>query len=98
MLHRYTSQTASSPSQRDTSTEASLLEALASASKRIEQLENKGNALLDVLEQRNNSCREDKNTDHSTTKLLDTEKELRGVLEDEDFSRQKEHWVDLLRE
>jgi myosin heavy subunit len=98
MLHQYTSQTASSPSQRDTSTETSLLEALASASERIEELEKKGNALLDVLEQRNNSCGNDKNTDHNTTKLLDAETELRGVLEDEDFILQREHWVDLLRE
>jgi hypothetical protein len=91
MLHRYTSETASSPSQRDTSTEASLLEALATASERIQELENKGNTLLNVLEQRNNRCRNDKNTDHSTTKLLDTENKLRGVLEDQDFSQQKEH-------
>jgi hypothetical protein len=88
MLDRQTLQTASSTSQQDASTEAALSEALALAIGRIEELEDKGNALLDVIDRRNNNGGNDEDAHNSTAKLLEVEIAFRGVLEDEAFNQQ----------
>ncbi|KAF2031710.1 hypothetical protein EK21DRAFT_62579 [Setomelanomma holmii] len=82
-------------------TEAALQEALALAKERIEELESRGEALLDALEKQDDSC--DSNGDGSNDEeraagLLETEVAFRGVLEDEMFREQKEHWDYLLQE
>jgi hypothetical protein len=82
--------------QQDSSTEAGLSEALAFAIGRIEELEDKGNALLGVIDRRNDNGGNDRDADNCTAKLLEAEVAFRGVLEDEAFSEQKEHWSDLL--
>jgi hypothetical protein len=97
-LHRYAAQTASGPSQQHTSTETGLLEALVLASERIEELESKGNALANVLEQRNDSCESDEDEDDRAERLLEAEVAFRNVLEDETCREQKEHWDELLKE
>ncbi|CAN9365598.1 unnamed protein product [Alternaria alternata] len=77
-----------------------LREALALANERIEELETKGEAILDALERRNDSCGSD---DEEELERGDVEAGLlgagvafRGVLEDESFKEQKEIWLDLL--
>jgi hypothetical protein len=102
-LHRYTSQGTSATTKAAADTEATLREALALANDRIEELETKGEALLDALEKRNNSCGSD---DEEATEeeeevepgVLGAEVAFRGVLEDESFREQKENWADLLNE
>jgi hypothetical protein len=97
-LNRYASQMAFSSLQQDSNTEAGLLEALALANERIEELESKGSALLDVLEQRNDSYGSDEDENDNSTRLLEAEVALRGVLENETFREQKGQWDDLLKE
>jgi hypothetical protein len=96
--HRHAAQTASGTSQQDTGTETGLLEALTLASERIEELEGKGIALVDILEQRNNSCGSEQDENVCGGRLLEAEIAFRNVLEDETCREQKEHWGEMLKE
>jgi hypothetical protein len=89
-LQRYTSQAATEP---DANTETALMEALALANERIEELESRGQNLLEVLDQRN-----DGPEDSDVANLVEAEGALREVIEDEDFKVQKKHWEDLMQE
>ncbi|KAG9196553.1 hypothetical protein G6011_01674 [Alternaria panax] len=98
-LQRYTSQGTSAATQAAADTESTLREALALAEERIEELETKGEAILDALERRNDSCGSDDEEDTRgdiEAGLLGAEVAFRGVLEDESFKEQKEIWQDLL--
>jgi len=100
-LQRYTSQMTSGSAKQDANTEASLLEALALANERIEELESKGEVLLEALDKHNDSSDSRKGGDEEdcgTAQLLEAEVAFRGVLEDETFKEQKGFWQDLLRE
>ncbi|KAF2832569.1 hypothetical protein CC86DRAFT_425093 [Ophiobolus disseminans] len=82
-------------------TEASLMEALALANERIEELEGKGELLLQALQKQNDSydiAEISIEEEHDTAKLLEAEIAFREVLEDETFKEQKEYWEDLLAE
>ncbi|KAF1845997.1 uncharacterized protein K460DRAFT_282971 [Cucurbitaria berberidis CBS 394.84] len=101
-LQHYTSRSEPSASRSDGSVEATLLEALAATNERIEELERKGEDLLEALERRDNSSGSD--DDHEMEEK-DEEAELReakgafqGVIEDETFKEQKLNWADLLNE
>jgi hypothetical protein len=65
---------------------------------RLEELEDKGNALLCVIDRRDDNGGNNKDADNSTAKLLEAEVAFPKVLEDEAGSQQKEHWSDLLEE
>jgi chromosome segregation ATPase len=99
-LQRYTSQGTSATTQAAADTEATLREALALASERIEELETKGDALLDALERRNDSYGSDDDEemrgDDAKVGTLETGVAFRGVLDDESFKEQKVIWLDLL--
>ncbi|KAL1793162.1 hypothetical protein ACET3X_008144 [Alternaria dauci] len=100
-LQRYTSQGISAATQAAADTEFALREALALANERIEELETTGEALLDALERRNNSCGSDDDGEEMRegdveAGLLGEEVAFRGVLEDESFKEQKALWQDLL--
>jgi hypothetical protein len=101
-LQRYTSQGTSATTQAAADTEATLREALALANDRIEELETKGEALLDALEKRNDSCGSDDGDEMREGDLeagvLGAEVAFRGVLEDESIKEQKENWAELLNE
>jgi hypothetical protein len=72
--------------EQDEGTEAALMEALAAASERVQELERKGQAVLDA---RNNV---------DSAKLSEAEVALREVLEDEMAEEMKERWGELLGE
>jgi hypothetical protein len=101
-LQRCTSQGISATTQAAADTEATLREALALANERIEELETKGEALLDALERRNDSCGSDDDEDMEgrdvEAQVLEAEVAFRGVLEDESFKEQKEVRPELLDE
>jgi hypothetical protein len=101
-LQRYTFQGTSATTQAAADTESTLREALALATERIEELESKGEAMLDALERRNDSCGSDEDEGISERDieagLLEAEVAFRGVLEDDSFKEQKENWLDLLDE
>lgn len=94
-LQQYVSRTDLSMSQFDTNRTASLQEALAIASERIEELESNGEALLDALEERDDS-EEDRDHEEKAAKLLGSAITFRGVVEDETCSELKEHWRELV--
>lgn len=93
-LGRYTTQAPTTP---DVNTEAALLEALALANGRIEELESKGTALLEALSIWNNIPSEEDAYD-GTARLVEAESTFQKVLEDETFKEQKENWTELLTE
>jgi hypothetical protein len=99
-LQRYTSQGTSATTQAAADTEATLREALALASERIEELETRGEAMLDALERRNDSCGSDDDEEMRgrdvEARLLEAEVAFRGVLGDESFKEQKKIWPELL--
>jgi hypothetical protein len=99
-LQRYTSQGTSATTQAAADTEATLREALALASERIEELEMRGEAMLDALERRNDSCGSDDDEEMRgrdvEARLLEAEVAFRGVLGDESFKEQKKIWPELL--
>jgi len=101
-LHRYTSQGTSATTQAAADTESSLREALALANERTEELETKGEAMLDALEKRNDSCGSDEEEEmgerNVEADLLEAEVAFRGVIEDESFKEQKVLWLDLLED
>ena len=101
-LQRYTSQGTSAATQAAADTESTLREALALANERIEELETKGEAMLDALERRNDSCGSDDEEELERgdveARLLGAEVAFSGVLEDESFKEQKEIWLDLLND
>lgn len=96
-LQRYTMQDTWVPAASDTNTEASLMEALALASERIEELESKGEVLLEALEIYKDG-EDTPKEDHDMANLTEAEGSFRGVLEDETFKEQKDAWGDLLGE
>jgi hypothetical protein len=96
-LQRIGMQASCSPAAPDANTEASLLEALAAATERIDELESKGEALLEALETRDDSS-ENEEEDDGNAKLLEAEAAFRGVLDEESFAEQKQHWEILLTE
>ena len=102
VLQRYTSRGGSSTSLSDAGIEATLIEALALASEHIEDLESKGEALLDALEERNAGSGSDGESEmkerDAAAELLEAEDAFRGVIEDEAFKEQKAGWGDLLNE
>ncbi|KAI4691422.1 uncharacterized protein J4E84_003715 [Alternaria hordeiaustralica] len=99
-LHRYTSQGTSATTQAAADTESTLREALALANERIEELETKGEAMLDALDKRNDSCGSDEEEEmgdrNVEADLLEAEVAFRGVIEDESIKEQKVLWLDLL--
>ena len=99
-LQRYASQSTSATTQAAADTEATLREALALASERIEELETRGEAMLDALERRNDSCGSDDDEEMRgrdvEARLLEAEVAFRGILGDESFKEQKEIWPELL--
>ena len=101
-FQRYTSQGTLDTTQAAADTDATLREALALANDRIEELKTKGEALLDALEKRNDSCGSDDGDEiregDPEAGLLGAAVAFRSVLEDETFKEQKENWVDLLNE
>ncbi|CAN9398846.1 unnamed protein product [Alternaria sp. RS040] len=101
-LQRYTSQGTSAATQAAADTESTLRGALALANERIEELETKGEAMLDALERRNDSCDSDDEEELERgdveAGLLGAEVAFRGVLEDESFKEQKEIWLNLLND
>jgi hypothetical protein len=100
-LQRFQSHSSSSSAAADTSTEDALQEALAMAEERIEELESRGEALLEALEKQNYSCGSDQDEaedDALGFGLVEAEVAFRGVLEDETFREQKEHRAYLLQE
>jgi hypothetical protein len=71
------------------------------AEERIEELESRGETLLEALEKQNYSCGSDQDEaedDALGVGLLEAEVAFRGVLEDETFREQKEHRAYLLQE
>jgi hypothetical protein len=96
-LGRLSSQVSLTPDQ---TAEATLLEALALANERIEELELKGEVLIHALEEHEDSYEEDEDEDglDRTAHLMEAEVAFRGVLEDEMFREQREVRSDLLRE
>jgi len=96
ILNRVGMQASSTPAAPDANTEASLLEALAAAIERIDELEGKGEVLLEALETRNDSCGSDEEEEYGIAKLLEAEVAFQGVLDDETFAEQKQHWEGLL--
>ena len=72
------------------------------ANERIEELETKGEVMLDALERRNDSCGSDDEGELERgdieAGLLGAEVVFRSVLEDESFKEQKEIWLDLLND
>ncbi|KAF1920217.1 hypothetical protein BDU57DRAFT_552665 [Ampelomyces quisqualis] len=97
-LQRYASKATSSPANTDANTESSLLEALALAAERIEELESTGAVLLEALGQQNGSCGSEDEEEDSEARLLEAEVVFRGVMEDETFQEQKEMWKEMLNE
>lgn len=100
-LHQCASRKASPSAQGQAGTESALQEALAMAQERIEELESKGEALLEALDKRNDSCgsgEDEDMPDNGSATLIEAELTFRGVLEDETFKEQKENWGDLLNE
>lgn len=95
-LQRIGMQASSTRAAPDANTEASLLEALAAAIDRIDELESKGEVLLEALETRNDSCGSDEEEEYGIAKLLEAEVAFQGVLDDETFAEQKQHWEALL--
>ncbi|KAH6459196.1 hypothetical protein HBI57_095960 [Parastagonospora nodorum] len=96
-LQRIGMQASCSPAAPNANTEASLLEALAAAAERIDELESKGEALLEALETRDDSS-ENEEEDDGNAKLLEAAVAIRGVLDEESFAEQKQHWEILLAE
>ncbi|CAO2649143.1 Nn.00g100920.m01.CDS01 [Neocucurbitaria sp. VM-36] len=102
-LQHYTSREGgSSTLKSDASVEATLLEALALANERIEELESKGKGLLDLLEERKDSSGSDTVVESEEEDVEEGLREakfaLREVIEDEAFTEQKANWAELLDE
>ena len=100
-LRRYTAQGISATTRAAADTESTLREALALATERIEELETRGEALLDALEKRNDdfgSDDDDMESGEAEAELLEAEVAFRGVLEEDSIKEQKEIWAELLNE
>lgn len=101
-LQRYTAQSTSATTQAAADAESTLREALALANERIEELETRGEAMLDALERRNDSFGSDDDEEMGERNveagLLEAEVAFRGVLEDGSFKEQKVLWLDLLED
>ncbi|KAF2876391.1 hypothetical protein BDV95DRAFT_482944 [Massariosphaeria phaeospora] len=76
-------------------TETTLLEALAAATERIEELENAGERLVDALEA---SASEDEGEEQGGAGIAGAVVAFQGVLEDQTFSESKANWEHLLEE
>ncbi|KAF2792651.1 hypothetical protein K505DRAFT_307284 [Melanomma pulvis-pyrius CBS 109.77] len=83
--------------------EQTILEALAAANERIEELEKAGEKLLDALDWMGDSDGsdsseegEEENGELSRVGLVEAEVAFRGILEDETFREHKALWEDLL--
>jgi hypothetical protein len=101
-LHQCASRATLPLGQREMGTESALQEALAMAQERIEELESKGDSLLEALDKHNDSCGSEgdegvSESDDSVT-LIEAEVAFRGVLKDETFKEQKGNWEGLLNE
>lgn len=97
-LTRIKLQAMSGPARGDPDNEAALKEALALASERIGDLESRGGILLEALEKRDVGNGSDEADESGALGLVEAELAFRGVLDDEAFKEQKEHWEDLLEE
>jgi hypothetical protein len=75
---------------------SSLTEALALANDRIEDLEVKGEALLEALERLEDCSESGEGEGEDTVSALEAETAFRGVLEDTAFKEQRERWHELL--
>ncbi|KAI8935834.1 hypothetical protein NX059_007351 [Plenodomus lindquistii] len=87
----------------DAGVEVHLREALALATSRIEELEKRGEAVLDVLEKLNESEEEDVDEEGNCemgTKptLVEVEVAFRGVLDDGAFAEERQRWKGFLEE
>lgn len=82
--------------------ENTVLEALALANERIEQLESKGESLLELLEGGANGGQSDAEGDISernvSEEILAAKVAFREILEDETFREQEVNWAELLDE
>ncbi|KAJ4370430.1 hypothetical protein N0V83_004948 [Neocucurbitaria cava] len=101
-LQHYTSRDGSSTSHLNGNVENTVLEALALANERIEQLESKGESLLDLLEEGKDGGQRDAGGDISernvSEEILVAKVAFREILEDETFREQKVNWAELLDE
>ncbi|KAF1838650.1 hypothetical protein BDW02DRAFT_516223 [Decorospora gaudefroyi] len=100
-LRRCMLQGTSATTQAATDTEATLREALAIARDRIEELESYGEAMLETLVKRNDSCdseRECDEEDDGQARVVEEMVLFRGVLEDGLSTEEKENWAALLNE
>jgi chromosome segregation ATPase len=85
-------------------TESALQEALALAVERIDELECRGEHLLDALERQDDSDDSDDSDDEgpddreAVAGLLEAQVAFRGALEDESFNEQRQNWKILLKE
>lgn len=95
MVHQYAVRMNLTASPSDTNTTEALQEALATATDRIEELETKGEALLDALEGCDNNG-DDQDEDEKAATLLESTIAFRGIIEDETSRELKEHWCELL--
>lgn len=94
-LQRFGARGESESAEADANTQAALREALALANERVNELESKGEALLEVLERRDDEDKGD-SAELRTADLLEARLAFQGELEDETFREQRENWAELL--
>jgi Sec-independent protein translocase protein TatA len=102
MLQRYTAQGTSAADKADADTEDTLREALALASERIEELEIKGEAVLDAVGRCKDGCGcadgEGMCCGDVEAGMWEARVAFRGVLDDEAVKERKVVWLDLLED
>ena len=97
LLNRFGEKGVVARSKADADTEAALREALAAACERVEELEARGEALLDALEERDDAS-DDEDDMGGDAGVLGAEIAFRGILEDGEFKEARKEWADLLEE
>ncbi|KAH8726229.1 hypothetical protein GQ44DRAFT_614039 [Phaeosphaeriaceae sp. PMI808] len=92
------SQATSAPEQSETNTNFSLMEALVLATQRVHELETKGEALLEALDDYRNRYDGEMDGDDADSRLYVAETIFQMEVDDDMAKEQKEHWRKLLDE
>jgi len=97
LLNRFSENGVAARDKTDANTLAALKEALAVACERLDELEGRGEALLDALD-RDDDDGDEGSEDGEEMGALEAEVAFRGVLEDDGFRGMREEWEGLLGE
>jgi len=96
LLNRFSENGVAARAKTDANTLSALKEALAAACERLDELEGRGEALLDALDRDDDGDEGSGNGEE--VGALEAEVAFRGVLEDDGFRGMREEWEGLLGE